>query len=103
MMKAAVHKAAENEIAADDVAAIESIAVNASVEDVRRGGKAPEVLGGEPLDVDAPSDLGMLHVRVSINVSLSLVSHTHAVCLAGKVSAVVVDEMLSPTTCTHHV
>ena len=38
----------------DDIADADvSIAVNANVEGVRRGGKAPEVLEGEQLDVDA--------------------------------------------------
>ena len=71
------HNADESEITADEDAAVESIAVTANVEGVRRGGKAPEVLGGEPLDADAPSDLGMPHVRVSIHGSLFLVAHTH--------------------------
>jgi hypothetical protein len=57
------------------VAALSS-AMNANVEGVRRGGKAPEVLEGEQLYIDAQTDLGMLYVRVSINASLfSLLTH----------------------------
>jgi hypothetical protein len=62
----------------DDIADADvSIAVNANVEGVRRGDKAPEVLEGELLDVDAQTDLGMLYVRVSINASL-FSSFTHS-------------------------
>ena len=41
----------------DIVDADVSIAVNANVEGVCRGDKAPEVLEGELLDVDAQTDL----------------------------------------------
>ena len=58
-------------------AEVESLAATANVEGVRRGGKAAAVFDGETLNADVPSDSGMRHVRVSINVSLSLVAHTH--------------------------
>jgi hypothetical protein len=62
----------------DDIADADvSIAVNANVEGVCRGDKAPEVLEGELLDVDAQTGLGMLYVRVSINASL-FSSFTHS-------------------------
>jgi hypothetical protein len=48
----------------DGIASVEDeaslITVKASVDNVRRGGKAPEGLGAERLDVNAQTDLGML-------------------------------------------
>ena len=77
----AIHNIGGSENTADEDAAVESIAATANVEGVHRGGKAPEVLGGEPLDPDAPIYLGMLHVRVSIDVSLSLSLLIHMLCV----------------------
>ena len=78
----AIHNIGGSENTADEDAAVESIAATANVEGVHRGGKAPEVLGGEPLDPDAPIYLGMLHVRVSIDVSLSLSLLIHMLCVS---------------------
>ena len=73
----AINNIGGSENTADEDVALESIAATANVEGVHRGGKAPESLGGETLNADAPSDSGMPHVRVSIHGSLSLVAHTH--------------------------
>ena len=71
-----IYNTVADKFAADGVVAALSSAMNANVEGVRRGGKAPEVLEGEQLYVDAQTDLGMLYVRVSINASLfSLLTH----------------------------
>ena len=56
----------DNDGIADVGGDIVSIAVNANVEGVRHGGKAPEVLGVERLDVNAQTDLGMLYVRDNV-------------------------------------
>jgi len=69
----------------DIVDADVSIAVNANVEGVCRGDKAPEVLEDELLDVDAQTGLGMLYVRVSINASL-FSSFTHSCFTSQKTS-----------------
>ena len=69
----------------DIVDAYVSIAVNANVEGVCRGDKAPEVLEGELLDVDSQTGLGMLYVRVSINASL-FSSFTHSCFTSQKTS-----------------
>jgi hypothetical protein len=73
----AINNIGGSENTADEDVALESITATANVEGVHRGGKAPEALGGETLNADAPSDSGMPHVRVSIHGSLSLVAHTH--------------------------
>ena len=75
----------DNDDIADVGGDIVSIAVNANVDGVRRGGKAPEMLGDEQLDVEAPTDSGMLYIRVSINVSLPSLL-THVCCVSQKKS-----------------
>jgi hypothetical protein len=88
-VSAAVDSAADNAAAEKAIAnvavAVVSSAVNANVEGVRRGGKAPEMLGDEQLDVEAPTDSGMLYIRVSINVSLPSLL-THVCCVSQKKS-----------------